>query len=530
MPTNVTMAAESRLRRRIAAPDVLSIALFVCALLAPLVDWAVHGIPQLRRLPEERMSSALPPAPSTLADVSSYPQRLQAWFDDSMGLRENLLCLRSRVHASIFHVSPTSQAILGRDSWVFSSGGPEQDSFRGGAPVSTFEIELWVNAIDARRRWCNARGIEYVFLLAPTKESVYADRHPLGPETIGPTPLEQLARKFEGDDAFVDVRPAIVRAKSEDREHDHAYFPLGTHWTDRGAKCALALAFDRLRARPKLSALQPIADEDLTWAPDPVEGDTWAGRLYLRGVLEQSERSITGLRGDEPRNVSAPGEPFRKKVTEFPHPELPSILCFHDSFGEALEPLLARRASRCTSMWHSFDPGLVEDAKPDLVLEVFVESVLYRPPVENLREQSEAAQREFDASPTTTYVLDAARDASILGKQAAIEAEAVGTALRVHWTQPAAVPKLPTSVLPPTQHTVVRIDIAAPAACDVHFFYLKHDGDPYTRRNSFTKTLAAGDNRVYLDLGLPGIRGPIAFGSTTVDTLTLTSCEARVVP
>lgn len=299
-PDEITPSARS------AAPDVLMVALFCSAILAPVVSWGVRGVPAFRKLPEERMSAPWPTRPGALADLSTYPARFQAWFDDSLGLREALLRLRGRFHGLVLGVSPTPNAILGRDSWLFLSGAPEHDGFRGAAPLGRLELAQWAGAIDARRRWCHARGIEYVFMLAPTKESMYPERHPFGADSIGPTPFEQLARRLEGDEAFVDLRPAILRAKADDRENDHAYFPFGSHWTNRGAKAAASELFERLRARPKLAAWTPIASDEVNWDPAGTAGDSWAGRLYLENVLRQNELAIGSLRGDEPREVTRP--------------------------------------------------------------------------------------------------------------------------------------------------------------------------------------------------------------------------------
>src|SRR4051812_47319486 len=104
------------IRRRL---DVALAGMFVVALLAPAGAWMCTGIPGSRRLPEERMSVPIPPAPHDLAQLSDWSRGFEAWLGDSLGLRPTLLQWRSRILVDLFRTSPTSACLLDRDDWVF---------------------------------------------------------------------------------------------------------------------------------------------------------------------------------------------------------------------------------------------------------------------------------------------------------------------------------------------------------------------------------------------------------------------------
>lgn len=525
---------DTRLRARSRLPDVLLLTLFAGALVAPSLDWAVRGIPEYRRLPEERMSTQLPAPPADLAQLSKFPSQFEGWYDDSLGLRAALLSGRSRLHLGLFGTSPTPAAYLGTDAWVFLNGARDFDTWRGAAPLSRFELEAWVGAIDARRRWCNARGIDYIFALVPAKTTIYPERHPLVRETIGPTRFDQLAEKFVGDDVFLDLRPALRAAKALDRENDHAYFPYGSHWTDRGSTAGATVLFERIRARPRFREWRPITQDEQVFDPEGCEGDNWAGRLYLRGVLEQNERWMRALNGREPKDVTAESDPHWKHVSELEDPALPSVIFFHDSFGESMAPFFKHRAARCVDMWYAFEPALIEEEKPDLVVELFVEHILFHPPIENIPEQAEFAARRFDASSEVLFTFDPERDAHDLVSRGGITAEREGDGLRLVWKKRLSLAELPEAVLSSThdnggRHVVVRLDLVPESACEMSFFYLTRESPQYLRANSLIRALAPGENRVYLDLGLPGMRGPIVFLSPTISSVTLKGCEVRAV-
>src|SRR5262245_58909489 len=94
--------------------------------------------------------------------------------------------------------------------------------------------------LESQRDFLARRGIEYVFAIGPNKESIYPEQVPPRYNRVGPTRMDQLVAHLEAHSDFriLDLRPALRRARADDRPDVHLYFELGTHWNGRGARAA----------------------------------------------------------------------------------------------------------------------------------------------------------------------------------------------------------------------------------------------------------------------------------------------------
>jgi hypothetical protein len=506
----------------------LTVVTFLGGITFPLVGWALHGIPAPGRLPEERHAHTRPAPPRDLARLSTFARDFEAWFGDVLGGRRTLLSWRSFEYVTLFGLSATPVVRLGRDRWVFLVQGHEFEMQRGADPLSRFELEAWVTAIRARKSFCRAQGAEYVFALAPDKTGVYTDRCPLAFRAIGPSRTDQLLAAFENDPVILDLRPSQLRAKERDATDDHAYFPFGTHWTDRGAAAGVRAIGEHVRQWPRVARWLELKDEDIVWGPRQSRGDSWADRLYLSGVLRQSEPVVESLHGPEVTwDAAVRPESLSGRATT-DDPTLPSVVMFHDSYGQAACKFLARSTSRFVAEWDNFKPELVTANTPDLVIELFVERTLARPPIENLAEQLDHGRRVFAAA-RPRFVMDLARDVGSVGAQGGVEARIEAHAILVRWTNPTALAALPAAVLPPSGHAVVRLEVEVKESVQASFHYKTGSDPTYSRGNAITKMLPAGRSEVFLDLGLPDIVGPIAFRLHRPLEFKLYACESRLL-
>lgn len=496
--------------RRLA--DRLLVVLFPCALGTTLATLAVRGIPPVRPLPEERMSYALPDPPSDLRSLGAYSGRFERWFEDNLVGRSHLLEARSRLLVNVFDASPTPNVYLGRDRWVFLSEARQLDVQRGVAPFASSELDAWAGAIRARANWCAARGMTYVFALAPDKTNVYPERHAHAIERLGPTRFDQLAERLADERAFLDLRPVLRREKERDRDGDHAYFPYGSHWTDRGATAGTNAILERLARDSRFTTLAPFRDDDLILEPEGIEGDSWAARLYLRGVLVQRERAIGAIRGAAPVVLEGQGDDSARNVSRLDDASLPRVLALHDSFGIPLYKFFSRRASHCVFLrGDAFRPEVIESEAPDVVLEILCERVLYFPPVENLPEQARSSESGFESAARVVRTLDPARDAPVLASRPDVSAVLEDGGVRIAWNRDSALARVPDEFAPRGTPVLARFDVDVELAGELLLFYLTPEQPTYTRSCMITRPLAPGRNRVYVDLDVPGLRGPLLF-------------------
>src|SRR6185436_19281361 len=143
---------------------------------------------------------------------------------------------------------------------------------------------------------------------------------------------------------------------------------------------------------------------------------------------------------------------------------------------------------------------------PDLVIELFVERTLVRPPIENIATQVERGRILF-ATARPHFVMDLQRDLTSLSSHGGVEARLEGQAISVLWKDPTAVAALPAALLPTTGHTLVRLEVEVEESVLASFHYQAGPERTYSRANAITRMLPAGRSEVFLDLGLPDITG-----------------------
>jgi hypothetical protein len=169
--------------------------------------------------------------------------------------------LRGRIDLQLLHESPSPDVVVGLRGWLFYAGDRSIENYRHQVPLSAAELDGWVKGIEERKAWFAARGITYLFVIAPDKQSIYPEYMPrsLAPPP-GDTRLDQLDRRLAGDASWLDLRGPLRAAKG-----DEPLYPKGdTHWNDRGAYAGVSRRHAAARAavaparRKQARTIQPF--------------------------------------------------------------------------------------------------------------------------------------------------------------------------------------------------------------------------------------------------------------------------------
>ncbi|MBI5435083.1 MAG: hypothetical protein HZA52_19770 [Planctomycetes bacterium] len=363
------MAANVRLRRSL---DLALCAAFVAGLLACWLDFALR--PAGARSPaHELREPAEPPARiGGLATLLAFPASAERWWNDWFGLRDVLIGARNQLLWQVFELSPTDRMVRGRDGWLFYQGDDEVLQVdRGARPFSAEQLAAWTRVFEARRAWCDARGIQLVVAIVPSKACVYPERLPRGFERIGPSRAAEVRAALgpRWDGVWLDLEALTARERELDTPDDPSFAPFGTHWTDRTAFAAYraiveAVARQRTGGAPRSAA-------DFERAPDPTGGDSWAARLYLDGVLEQRVQRWTPA---SPRAVASP--PLERSVRDatFTCPDAPweRAYVLHDSFGPEVRAWLAEHFRETSTHWqYDFEGRTIAAFAPEVLVMLF---------------------------------------------------------------------------------------------------------------------------------------------------------------
>jgi alginate O-acetyltransferase complex protein AlgJ len=264
------------------------------------------------------------------------------------------------------------------------------EDFRGVDIYTQEQLDYWVKIYAARKQWLQARGIKYLLVVCPNKNTIYPDRIPSKYNQVhGFTRLDQLigAIGAAGID-MVDLRPTLKR----ERLTTKAYYDTDSHWTTFGALAGYREIIARLsKDFPGLEA-KTLSDFKVVTQPGYL--NSLASMLALGNLFPEDRIGFEPKLGYRARTaeVSYHSQQYFQpsKILEVDDPSLPRTVVFRDSFAEELLPLLGEHFSRSVFIWpfptdrkkvRFFDKDVIIKEKPDVVIEEFVERYFIRLPV-----------------------------------------------------------------------------------------------------------------------------------------------------
>ncbi len=363
--------------RRRQALDWATIVLFGAALLAPSVDQIVRqDSARDSQAAERRKAEPRPGLPRSPRAAATFPRRYEGYFRDTFGLRDVLLRWNGIELWQGLGVSPSPFLDWAEQGWCFLAGDSRADH-RGLLPFTAEELEGWVRRLRERRDVLATRGIRYLFVICPSKQTIYPERTRPTWSKVGPTRLEQLVARLERepDAPFLDLRPALLAQKDADRPEDWLYTRFGTHWNGRGGYAAYGALIERLQR--DFPALERVPLESCARVEAQGPSDSLAHQLYLSDRIQQRQYHFARAAPGYEVVERTPLPQGNRLVTRTSRTG-PRLLWLHDSFGPYLESLLCENFSYVQAHWSTeFPLELVYEAQPDLVLETYVERVLF---------------------------------------------------------------------------------------------------------------------------------------------------------
>jgi len=348
-------------------------------LTSPGADWSPS---------ENRVLAVMPPPPKSIDGLTAWRSGIDAYLNDHFGFRQWYIRHYQHELMRCFEVIPASVPVLaGVDGWYFFTMFGAIDDFYGRIPLKNEQLRVWMAAQEAKKRWLGERGIHYLLLVAPNKQSVYSQMLAAGaPATRGQSRYDQLLAELGGrtPDFMPDLR-RVLRAEAADGKV--LYYKNDAHWNDLGAY----LAFHEMMKQ--LSVWFPDAGFKTNFRIIPQVtgrgGNSGRGgdlaKMLMRRNLVETYPKFTYFRRDFKRLPlpcpisDIPREPDRRSyLTRLAEPgEKPKALIFRDSFFVPLVPLVAKNFGEALFLWKSYDQRNVEEAlncfKPDVVIEEIVE-------------------------------------------------------------------------------------------------------------------------------------------------------------
>ena len=367
--------------------DIALIIAFFVAIWLPTADKFLN-LDRAVSMNENRPYAKFPKFHATLDGTRKFLSGLEDYFNDSFGFRRQLVRWERRLRWDFFHDTRGATVLKGNSDWLFFSDGRTVDDISGALPFSAGELENWCKLLTGRRDWLKARGIRYILVVPPDKQSMYPEQLPSWlAARAGPSRrLDQFFTymRDHSDVPVLDLRPALAEAKA----HGDIYLHTDTHWNDRGAFAAYRNIMEKLgkMGLPVQALGADSFDETLEEKP----GGDLVRLLGREGLMAEKSTPVLSPKPSLPEIAQRPytGMPGKKRLpitepvfSENPDASVKAVI-FRDSFSGHLMKFFGYHFSRIVYIWQqNWDKPLIERERPDVVMDVILERFLiYRNP------------------------------------------------------------------------------------------------------------------------------------------------------
>ena len=328
---------------------------------------------------ENRASATWPSFAFTLAQVHALPGSLEAYYNDHFGFRKRLIRWEHKWKRKWFDDFSCADVLIGRNGWLYYSGEGMIDHYRGTKLFTTTELFAWQGILEKRRDWLARRGIKYLFVVPPDKQTVDPEYLPDWMTKVAPkTKLDQFVEHMRSYSTVpvLDLREPLRVAK----QFMQPYQQTDTHWNFYGGFIGYQ-AVVRALAHQLPGLDEPLSLESFKFTFHLRAGGDLARMLDRESAFPEK----TWIR-------SEPVPPLRMPVIDIdsaPSPSVPALmhmdnpaqryrlLMFRDSYSGQWMPYFYHNFRRAAFLWqYVWDCRLIEREHPDVVVDEMLERYL----------------------------------------------------------------------------------------------------------------------------------------------------------
>jgi alginate O-acetyltransferase complex protein AlgJ len=323
----------------------------------------------------------------SLFPLAGFAPRFERAFADRFHSRDALILLHHAALVKVFHTSPVSNVLIGRDGWLFWLGedGRSLDRlYRGTLPIEDSGIAATAAELARREHYLASRGIAYLVVVVPEKFTIYPEHLPeFVIQSPAPHPLVRLgAMIVAAGVSYIDLTDALRNAKASAR----VYYQTDSHWNLFGA----AVGYEMIMREVQ----QLLGDKRLPAIAAPLRPPYVPGADWYRGDLarmivgapfyrEPDYAPLSKVLADPSGRCARRIDDGKDDGFQLYHcarPGLPKAIVYHDSMAIYLMPLVSENFSRVLFVsGQRLDAALIEREKPDIVIEELVERGLLVP-------------------------------------------------------------------------------------------------------------------------------------------------------
>ena len=352
--------------------EIAAIVIFLILISAALPTWLLvrdrmdHENYEKRELAEKPELS--------LSNVRGFPEQFEAYFDDHVPFRNQLVRIGSLIDYYIFHTSNSDNVTIGNSGWLYYTNPTDGDplsSYKGEDLLNEKQLAKIADNMMKTKENLQKDGIAFAIIIAPNKERVYPEFMPWYYKAPAPDYAAlQIYRylKENTDVSIVYPYEELMKAKEQIGDQALIYHKTDSHWNKLGAYIGT-----RELLRSLGIALPDETDQSLAIARKPDEPGDLADMLNLAKYIDPGTTyEIEGLPNESVENTEWDFYGSIRYQTEGADPR--KILVVRDSFCSNMAEYIGA-AFRSSVMIHirNFKNEMVREEKPDIVVIEIVE-------------------------------------------------------------------------------------------------------------------------------------------------------------
>jgi hypothetical protein len=312
-----------------------------------------------KRLPNtENRNLAMMPGLTAFADFS---KNFDSYVNDNFGLRKLFIRMNNTVKVDALQIPQISDVILGKNSWLFYKDAVNDSN--GTTQLDDILLQALNENIQKQNDWLTQRGIYYLIVIAPNKESIYPEYIPdiysKGQKQSRTDQILEYLQSHHSKVPILDLRKPILEAKSA---YPYLlYWKTDTHWNEYGAFIGYCSIIEQLSV--VFPNLQRISKSDFTISEAPIlrPGD-------LSNMLSMQDKFVDTK--SIKATLNSNGDSDSGKIG--------TAVIFGDSFYDAIDPYFSNNFSEISKpeRSHNFDYNWIT-GNPEVVINLVVERRLH---------------------------------------------------------------------------------------------------------------------------------------------------------
>ncbi|MBN1415816.1 MAG: hypothetical protein JW973_12000 [Bacteroidales bacterium] len=389
------------IKKNIKLTEFILILLFFLVIFSPAVG-TLLGLKNVVSESENRNLNKIPQFNFHDQSFADYTKKLEAFLNDHFGFRNNLIELNNNIVISLFNKSPVKKVLIGKEGWLYYWNKSILENYYGMRSYNDRQIKAWIEVYEKRRLWLKERGIDFAFVIAPNKMTIYPEYLPRLINTDNHiTQLKQLVTILKEKSAVkvVDLRPPLIAAKPLNQ----LYYKTDTHWNYYGA--FEAYKYTLKEVFPGLSPMCFSTVSHMLEAGSKIDDKTGDLIHMLKGkntrypkfhYLEKTCAQEVDYYNIMPDHVGVKppekwekGKPSRYLFVKACKNGKHRAIVFRDSFFSAVEGFFSEHFEVVVYVRKRYDPTimeyLIEKINPDIVIEQIVERSLGQAPLDEIK-------------------------------------------------------------------------------------------------------------------------------------------------